>query len=313
MVVNRRHERLGLRYSKVFVFLAGLACVAILLALLAWQFFPTSPFRTNILLAGDPMMVVSWDGRRGRLTQVTLPASIYINGLSGTGEYSLESLWKLGVIDAKNRSLLSDSVSDVLAIPIPWYIGTQKQTTVKDVFSFSGLLKRATGQYRTNMPLRLFLPMVVSLANIRTDAIDDQSRIGTEGIAMRQRADGSTISFLDPDAVDRLAGTQFEEETIRKESLRVAVKNTTSTPTLGRRMERRIVRAGAIVVDVGNDEQILDRCQVFGSKKNLKSYTAEFLRLFYFCDFLEGESKRADLEVRVGGDFAARYRPPDGR
>jgi hypothetical protein len=122
---ERRYHRLGLRYSKVFVFLAGFAGVAIFLVMLLWQLFPSSDFRTTVLLAGNPMSVVSWDGVRKHVTIIELPAAVAITGLTGVGEYSLQSLWKLGELDTKDRALLADSLGELLAIPVPWYIGPQ--------------------------------------------------------------------------------------------------------------------------------------------------------------------------------------------
>ena len=305
-MVNRRHERLGIRYSKIFAVFAGVATVSSFLVLLAWQFFPTSSFRTTVLLVGNPMMVASWDGARKHVTVIRIPPTVSITGLNGVGEYSLESLWKLGDIDKNNRTLLSDSLGETLAIAIPWYIGLT-DGDIKKVFSVANAPNMLMGRHPTNMPLSVFLPLALATQNFRTDAVDELT-ISDALLMKQERPDGSSISFLDPDTVDRMAGTQFEEETIRKESLRVAVKNTTPTPSLGRRMERRIARAGALVVEVGNDEQTIEECRVFGSKKNLKSYTATFLRQFYSCELLEGESKRADLDVRVGREFEKLFR-----
>lgn len=304
-MVNRRHERLGIRYLRVFTALAAVAGVAVVLVLIAWQFFPASPFRTTVLLAGDPMVVASWDGERKRVSLIEIPASVTITGITGVGEYSLESLWRLGELDAKNKNLLVDSLSDVLAVPIPWYIG---EAPLSALFRPETIWKILSRQYRSNLPIRVLLPILVATRMLRSDAFSTLTLAHSPAIVQKERADGTTVDFLDINRLDAIFGTLLEEEAVRAESLRVMIYNTTQTPTLGRRMERRISRAGALVVGVMNDTPAVERCVVFVTKEKLQSKTAVFLKQFFHCETKEGGSIRSDIEVRVGRDFERLFR-----
>ena len=305
---ERRHERLGLRYSKIFVFIASLACVAILLVLLAWQLFPSSPFRTTVLLAGNPTLVVSWDGARKHVTIIEFPASVSITGLTGVGEYSLESLWKLGDIDTKDKALLADSMGETLAVSIPWYIGPT-DGVVKNIFTIANIANLLMGKYRTNISLRVFLPLAMATQSLRSDAFEKFTVSHTSAVVKKELADGSTGEFIDGNRLDVVLGTHLEEEDVRRESLRVLVYNTTSTQTLGRRMERRVSRAGALVVGIGNDSPAVGRCVMSGTKEKLETKTATYFQQFFHCEAKIGQSVRSDLELRVGSDFEKLYVP----
>ncbi len=316
---ERRHERLGLRYSKVFIFLASVACVAILLVLLAWQLFPSSSFRTTVLLVGSPMLVVSWDGQRKHVTVIEVPASTSISGITGVGEYSLESLWKLGEFDARDKGLLADSLGDTLAVAIPWYSGPKSgdlasqsavEASIRKTFSMSNVVALLLGKYRSNISFQTFLLLAMTTQGLRTDAFERFNVASTSAVVGKELADGATAQFIDRDRLDVILGTRLEEEAVRAESLRVMVYNTTPTQTLGKRMERRVSRAGALVIGIGNDKPAVGRCVVSGSKAKLKSKTAIYFMQFFHCEARNGESFRSDLELRVGTDFEKLFLAP---
>lgn len=74
-------------------------------------------------------------------------------------------------------------------------------------------------------------------------------------------------------------------------------------------MERRVSRAGALVVGIGNDAQTVGRCIVSGSKEKLETKTAIFFMQFFGCETKVGESVRSDVELRVGSDFEKLFVP----
>ncbi|MBI3577241.1 hypothetical protein HY086_04350 [Candidatus Gottesmanbacteria bacterium] len=309
MDVQRKHYRLGIRYANVFVFLAGFAGLALLLVLLLWQLFPASPFRTTVLLAGNPVRVASWDGTRKHVTVIAFPASVAITGLTGVGEYSLESLWKLGELDKRDKGLLADSVGEALAVPIPWYIGPTGASSVREIFSLRNIFGIVTGKFRTNLSLQIFLPLALATQSLRTDAFEELNVADTPAVVQKELADGTSEQFIDGDRLDVVLGTRLEEEDVRTQSLRVMIYNTTATQTLGRRMERRVSRAGALVVGIGNDSPAVGRCIVSGPKEKLETKTTIFFTQFFGCETKVGESIRSDLELRVGSDFEKLFVP----
>ncbi len=303
---QRRYNRLGLLY----------ASFAILLVFLLKHLFPSSPFRTTVLLVGNPMLVASWDGRKKHVTVIELPSAITISGMRRVGEYSLESLWKLGELDTKNKALLADSLGETLGVVIPWYHGPKigelpdqpvAETSIRKMFSIGNALALVMGRYRSNLPLQTFLPLALATQGLRTEAFEKLDVGKTSAIVQKELADGTTLGLLDMDRLDVVLGTRLEEEDVRVESLRVMVYNTTTMPTLGRRMERRISRAGALVVGIGNDSPTVGRCIILGRREALNSKTVRYIAHFYSCSVKEGETSRSDIEVRVGEEFEKRF------
>jgi hypothetical protein len=166
------------------------------------------------------------------------------------------------------------------------------------------------GKFRTNLSLQTFLPLVLATQSLRTDAFEKFDVGDTPAVVKKELADGTTGEFIDRDRLDVVLGTRLEEEDVRSQSLRVMVYNTTPTQTLGRRMERRVSRAGALVVGIGNDSPAVGRCVVSGTKEKLETKTAKYFQQFFHCQTKIGESVRSDLELRVGSDFEKLFLPP---
>ena len=119
--MKSKHERLGARYWKsmllvVLCLLIALAAAAFLCA--TWIICPA----WTVLSIGDPMVVWSQDLQSNKFIKITIPASAQVDAVGGYGRYSLGSLWKLGAIDNKNGTLVSDSLEEALGISIPWYV-----------------------------------------------------------------------------------------------------------------------------------------------------------------------------------------------
>lgn len=315
---ERRYHRLGLRYSKVFVLLTGFGCVAILIALTILKLFPQYPFRTNILLVGSPMLVASYDAPREQVAIVEIPAVTTIVGVTGVGEYSLESLWKLGRLDRHNQAILPDSLSEALAVPVTWYVGPKgddiplqlgAEQTLRKQFSIFGLFHYVF-KSRSTIPFGQYVLLVVATTKLRPDALHFINLEHTSAIIPKEQADGISTSMLDEARFDVLVGTKFQEDALRRESLRVAIFNTTQTPTLGRRLERQINKIGALVVEVGNDTPLVDRCIISGTKVALTSATAHYIRSVFHCQGQVSDANvRADLELRIGKAFEQKFLP----
>ncbi len=315
---DQRYQRLGIRYSKVFVFFAGFGCVAILLALVIRQLLPASPFRTNILLVGNPMLLASYDTAKEHVAIVEIPAVTTITGITGVGEYSLESLWRLGKLDTHNQNILPDSLSEALAVPVTWFVGpkgdavpdqSEAEKVLRNVFSFSGLVQHVFTS-RTTIPFGQYLMLVIATTKLRPDALSFINLHNTSAIITKDQADGTSVPMLDEARLDVVLGTTLQEDALRRESLRVAIFNTTRTPTLGRRLERHINKVGALVVSVGNDVPAVDRCALAGTALLLKSITARYIQSIFGCEVkITDANARADLELRIGNVFERKFFP----
>lgn len=316
---TRCYQRLGGRYVRFFGIFSALVGITFLIWGISRLFLPKTPFRTNILLVGSPMMVVSYDASGEHAVVITIPADTVISGITGVGQYSLESLWKLGIIDRNRQHILLDSLSEVLAIPIDGSIGPKGQdipsqadggSTIRATFSYGGLVKHIFGS-TVSIPFDRYSFLIFATKSMRNDAFTYIDLLHSKALVLKDQADGTVIPTFDEAAFDVLLGTALEEDAIRKESLRVAVFNTTTTPTLGARVERKINKTGALVVELGNDTPLVDTCIVSGDAHVLKSSTVAFFVNIYGCESNNSQANaRADIELRVGSDFERRFVSP---
>jgi len=318
VVMERRGSNRGKRMRKwILIFSLFLIGAAAILGV----FFRGSgadSSRMTVVLVSDPVTLVSWDKTANTLTLVFLPSDTIIDGTHGYGQYSLDALWKLGTIDRKEGILISESIEELLGIPVSYYIKRPELLGKKDarvlvgeMFALSTIPSFFTGKYISNMPFSSFFSFSWAAArippqNIRTIDLS-QGRILTE----QTIPDGSTVHVVDKDRLDQKVGSFFEDERIRKEGYTVAVFNTTQSSSLGNRVSRLLTHLGVRVVAVGNDNPELSRCTVTGGKKELASVTASSIVRIYDCakNVVEDFSKRADLVVRIGTSYQARFLP----
>jgi hypothetical protein len=300
-----------------------LGSVFLLLLFFGWVWFRGEARvlagRTTVVVALEPVVVVSWDDRTASLALITIPEETVVEALFGYGRYSLRGLWELGKIDAKEGLVLSESVGEALGIPVPYYVGPLKATgenafeRVRDVFSFSRTLGIVAGTTRTNLPLRVWFGFMRHIALLRPDRVTTIELSHARGIAQTTAPDGSTRLELDPSQVDVLIGDVFEDEAIRREALPVAVYNTTEVATLGTRAARLLSTMGFVVVAVDNAQPQKDACEAYVRAGMEKSASVVLIRELFDCTIIsQKERMRADIMVYVGSSYASRFLAPDG-
>lgn len=294
--------------------------IVVILAAGAWIFFPRSknPYhRETYILVSDPMIVASWSTEDRVLTLLSIPADVAAEGTHGYGTYSLAAFWRLGEIDKKDGTVLVESVSEALGIPIDGYIGPKTGefaygndalTTTKAIFSFPNSI---WGRYRTNIPFKKFIDLAWRLNFSRPDRVNiyDFTHNTTEVAQDSVLPDGSTVQILDPQRVDSQLKNIFEDASVRRESVTVAVYNTTDMPSIGNRVGRLLANVGVSVVTVGNDTPEIDTCTVVGSENALKSKSAEVVVAILGCKRVVGDTRRADLIIRIGKTYVKRFIP----
>jgi len=277
----------------------------------------TSSDRVNVVVATSPMSVWSWNTTDNTFIVLTIPSDDVIDALYGYGNYSLDALWRLGFIDQKEGVLLSDSLSDTLGIPISWYIGAKAQTLAgvsdalgygKTLFSLSNIFPFMGRRYQSNMPISLFIAFSRVLTAARPDTIHEIDVGNLDVVNAELLPDGTTRKVLSPDFLDHALGGIFESDVIRAEGLTVALYNTTSVPALGNRASRLLSNAGILVVTVGNDQHLINQCELTGGAKPLSSKTALYITSLFHCrKIVSQDGARADLMIRLGTDFAKRF------
>jgi hypothetical protein len=290
---------------------------------LIWLCLPRSisPYnRETYILVSDPVIVLSWGREDNVLTIISLPADIAADGTHGYGTYSLAAFWRLGEIDKKDGTVLAESVSEALGIPVTGYIGPKTGTfffqadaltVAKHTFSFANIIRVMSGLYRTNIQANKFMSLAWLLHMSRPYRVDTYDFTGNPSAIAQdiQLPDGSLQRMLDPERIDAQLASVFEDDAVRQESVTAAVYNTTDMPSLGNRVGRLLTNLGVSVVTVGNDTPEVGVCTLTGSAVALKSKSAAVIITVLGCKSVVGQTSRADLILRVGSSYAKRFLP----
>lgn len=265
--------------------------------------------QVNVAIDGDPVIVASWQREKNQLVIVTIPASFASRAVGGLGTYPIRSLWQLGTIQGVSGLILSQSLEELLALPIPWYIGEIPADLAENVFSFESLPAMVTGRIRTNMPIMKFIALTWWRLFARSDRTIEIP-LGASVTTQEPQPDGTIVPLVSTEAVDESLGDTFEEALVRAEKLTIAVYNTTATFGLGERAARIIDRMGGNVVRIGNEEATLERCQIRASGDNLATTTSRILAGIFGCDRISSvPDTYADVIVAVGSGYESRFVP----
>lgn len=277
------------------------------------------PLRTSALvLHQDAFRVYSWDRTSDRFTVVTIPTDTAVSATRGYGTYSLESLWKLDQLDRHDGRLIKESVEETLGLPIQFFIDpgdtaateAQAAPALRSLFSFGSLLRLVRGQIRTDMPASSFSAFVFAVRGTAPENIFSLEIPDTSVLVAQNRADGSEEVIFDVQRYDAIIGTRFELIPIRNERLSVTVANTAGVPSLGTRAARLLSHLGVLVVSVGNETPLVDRCELRGKKADLSSQTAALIIRTLSCVAVPvPQTDTSDLHVRVGTEYQRRFEP----
>ncbi len=313
--MQKRYERLGLRFGRWVA--AGILLVLAVIAGVTWMVLkkPALP-RLTVVAVGDPMVVWSWDSSVHRAVRIIMPAATVIEAAGGYSKYSLHALSRLGDIEGRGGTILAQSIQEAFGLPIDGYIGPNgpelpggaDASLVPAPLAILRFPLVILGSYRANLSPTTLLYLSLAATRLRPDHVTT-IELTEDALVSEQLADGTVVATPDMSRLDVLFGTMFEDARVRREGLSVAVYNTTDMASLGSRVGKLLGRMGVFVVRVGNDTQPIDQCSVRGSKKALASATAAVVIKILGCRQEEGTPELADLEVRVGKAYQARFLP----
>lgn len=309
---DHREQRIGSRYLSRLV-LAVSSVFFVLLAIISWNIVTALPAeRTTVVVAGDPVLVLSWDEARRRLTIMPVPADVYLDGVFGVGSLPLASLRKLEALDVKKRGVFAASLADAFAIPISSVIdhdtarAREEDTFEKAKTALSPFSVSSWWGSELSLPLRFRLWWI--LLGLRPDAVTTID-LGLQGVFRSELlADGSEVRVFDMNRFDAVIANRLEVDAIRREELRVRVVNTTDVAGLGNRAARMLSHAGMVVVAVESASPVQKECTLHVKQDLWKAKAVQFIRNELGCIVTVVDlDERADLMVRLGAEYARRF------
>ncbi len=305
---NRIHERLGSRHARSFIISLIILTVIILSGLL-WQFVSILPVgRITIVAAGEAMTVLSWDGERGKLGVIVIPADVRVEGIYNTGELPVSSLLKLEELDPNKQGLFVGSIRDALGLPIAGVMRTVGSAGAGDAIGSLSPFSPTGWQRGSGVSVLTRFRLWWLFKNLRPDGIWAVNLEGEGVFQEKSLPDGSRARIFDTDRFDLVAGSRLETDSIRREMTRVLIINTTDASGLGGRVARTFGRAGMVVVAVESDHPAIPGCTLHANKEMWDLHAVQFIRQEYACVLREeGTDERADVTVRLGDSNAKQY------
>lgn len=279
-------------------------------AIIIWNIITSLPDgRTTVVVVGDPVTVLSWDGERGKLGVIAIPGDVRIEGVYGTGQLPLVSLLKLEALDLAKQGLFLYSLSDALGLPIMGVIRENGSLSADRAIASLSPLSPTGWQWEGGVSWPMRFRMWWIFKNLRPDAIWS-IHLQDQGVFQDTvLPDGSGTRVWNTERFDTVVGSLLEIDSVRRETLRVIIVNTTSTNGLGGRVARVLERAGMAVVALENDTTVQDGCTVHAKKDVMESRAVLFIRNVYGCTMSEERGdRRVDITVRLGLVNAKNYR-----
>ncbi len=288
-------------YILIFIF------IGVVLGIL-WLYFASHkslPDTEGIVIYGDPIKIVYPRKPSGEGRVVLFPKDVVISSVGGYGAYEIDSLWKLAH-DEHNPEIFTRSLAETLGAPISGYIGAIGERTLPGELGYwTGLQMYFTKKLETSLPLSDFLSLLqMDIGNGERDVTLDLTKraISQKTLSPDERME----KIVDTGLVDYTLGSWMFHEAIRKEGMRVAVRNTTGAPLLGGRAARMLNNAGVNVISVGNDSTVRQSCEIVGKKEYLEGPTAKLGKQIFGCALVEGQvvDVPADLVMYLGTSYA---------
>jgi len=253
---------------------------------------------------------------------ISIPSELKLNNLAEFGEISLSSLYAVGSGNdpdhTKSITTVSDTLENILAIPIDKYIITDQKglkniedeanmeltwsnfnelLSLRELLRFPNLVTTLHSSLASDLSFQELTTLGKLLLSIREDKITK--------LELREE-DFKEISILDR----KLAGNVFDPQ-IYEERLSIQVLNGTTIPAQAQQASRLIQNMGGRVVDTGNTtDQNSERSYIL--VRNESSYTLSKISKVLGINTIRvynssyGIKDRADISVIVGLDTASK-------
>jgi hypothetical protein len=274
--------------------------------------------RYIVAVLGDPLEVSMFDPSSNHWTTLEMSSETHVSGVQGLGDYRLDALWDVAATQSSPSAVVMETLTHEFGIPITRYIAHkgnvwQKRTNTEnsvlfDIFSVWHFGSFLGHRYETNIPIAEFIGISRKILGLSPESVTRFRLTNGNGLTKKQAPDGSEYIQFDQRQFDQMTGDAYEDRAIRQEGFRVAVFNTTKKAFLGSEAARILSRLGTNVVLVGNEKSPVDQCHMSGTKTMLSSYTASVISSLFHCmGEVSSEEGQADLIVRLGTEYAAKF------
>ncbi len=282
--------------------------------------------RVSMVLDTRPLLLVSLEPIEKQVTVISISEDSYLNVPIGYGPYKAGSIYELGELENQKNGgkLLEKTMEDTFGIPVDGYIGSTEHvqiptgkdrgttfTQVRHIFLNWGTLLQTVffskHTINTNFSPLDMMRLIMAASSIRQEQTRVLDLAAYEISSPSALADGSLISVIDPDRLDKnLEGTLAEKEMI-DDGVSVSVFNASGLPGIATKVARTINNMGSRVFVVSNsDRNEKNRCTIILSSEKFKNrYTLKRLSTVFGCEQSNAiqENLQSDIAILIGESF----------
>ncbi len=271
--------------------------------------------RTNIVIQNNPIILLSFASIEADSDLlITLPGSVHVLVPYGYGQYRLEAVGRLGILEHKPQ-LLPDTIADLLGVTLDGWvqkdIDRHTNNTVLEQLQQSLTLGQVLSpQFDSNLEMLDRFLLFWKLWHLRSNVVRVYDMTQNSTIFVRSAlADGSNSTEVNSDGLERFLEQKFEDAQIRLDGLTIRIFNSTDTAGIGQKFARFVTRIGGKVIAVGNQKDDEAHCRVFLRKELDQKRIVQFLQKEFNCTLsLTPNNLGADLMITVGNSFADRWK-----
>ncbi len=290
----------------------------VLLVVLVYFLLISFSGRTNILLVGPTITLVSFDHDQRTVSAVLLPENLYIHTTGGRGQVTVGSLFKLDEVSRRNGSLMTSTIRELLGVPIDgwiWVTPSLAMETAGDIelivkrefnpVNFESILTEIKEKKSSFDPVFL-RRLYFEISSIGTKTFVFRNISDSAALSDQQLPDESTVLVSDEFALDNYLSEMFFEIDVLKESLSISILNGAETFGLAHRVARLVKNIGGNVVVVDNSDYKDNDCILRVKPESSKTYTVVRLKKIYNCRVAEDSSivnERADIVIILGRNY----------
>lgn len=289
--------------------MAGLALVAgfTVRVLSAWNHrLWQGNARFTLMVTSDPPVLVSYQSDPGDLLTLSFPANTEIAGSFNLGNWSLESLAKLGDMREFRGQVLTKSLQYELRVPIDGWMGEGGNILI-GAQNGNGLWALLKGMFATRETTNLtFFDQWRLFWEVRGLSAAQRRPLAAEKIGLAKQArfaDGQIGFKLDKEKIKTLALRDLQDMIVSQENVGVGIVNTTDIAGVGEKAAGVINTMGARVFWVRTQKGNVERCLIKTNSDSSGTLTVRRLAAIFNCE-VKKDALAAPVEFMIGKGLA---------
>ncbi len=230
----------------------------------------------NILMIGkEGMALVGIRVTENMANFLVLPSNLLIQGEKG--DYQVEAVAKVGLMDKDNLNATRLSVSRTLGVAMAGVIKTDANIDLAGLFSALSNLST-----QTNLSLLDRIALYSDLSGLFKRGVRLELNFPLSGVDTVEEPDGRKLVKVNP-AIFSWMKNQWTQDQVLSEGAEVAVINASGKDGLGRLISRQLESAGVRVIDVDSASDVLaGQCVLMGGGKAVPK-TYQFILSTFAC------------------------------